>query len=343
MLKRKFQDFAKDSDFKFWGIVISRFVWGYSRAAVADKFECSESYVTQVMKKFEADGGHIDHRQYNSGSHFKVARSVKKILVNCITKKPNITSPQLVDQIANKGYHIADRTVRNIRQELGFEKIKPNALPALTNDTQEKRLKYCEERLEDKFSNTCFSDESVFQLAPNKQVLWYRRGEDDKPHLEKPNRNKKIMVWGGISRKGQTPIKIYRLDEQETVTAESYVDCLREYLFDSMDTKFGINNWRFVQDNARPHVAKHTMEYLDKHKIKLISHPPYSPDLNPIEKVWAWMKQDICQTAYDDVEELMDAIEEKWLSMSISYQNSLIDHHIKVIEEVYNVGGQYLK
>jgi len=47
------------------------------------------------------------------------------------------------------------------------------------------------------------------------------------------------MIWGGISRKGQTPLQIYRLDEGEKVTAESYVDCLENNLIESMDRKFG--------------------------------------------------------------------------------------------------------
>lgn len=35
------------------------------------------------------------------------------------------------------------------------------------------------------------------------------------------------------------------------------------------------------------------MKYLRKKNWKLINHPPYSPDLNPIEKVWCSMKQTI--------------------------------------------------
>ena len=63
------------------------------------------------------------------------------------------------------------------------------------------------------FTNTCFSDESNSQLAANRQVLWYRKGEDEKPHLNKFKNNKKVMIWGGISRKGQIELYVYRLDE----------------------------------------------------------------------------------------------------------------------------------
>jgi len=33
--------------------------------------------------------------------------------------------------------------------------------------------------------------------------------------------------------------------------------------------------------------------FIEENKMKGIKHPPYSPDLNPIEKVWIWMKVEI--------------------------------------------------
>ena len=45
-----------------------------------------------------------------------------------------------------------------------------------------------------------------------------------------------------------------------------------------------------MQDNAPPHKAARTMEELEERQITPILWPPYSPDLNPIEAVWNWMK-----------------------------------------------------
>jgi len=78
-------------------------------------------------------------------------------------------------------------------------------LPNLSEINIQSRLDYCVKHITDKFSNAVFTDESNFQLAANNQILWYRRDEEEKPHLVKPRNNKKIMIWGGISRKGQTP------------------------------------------------------------------------------------------------------------------------------------------
>jgi transposase len=311
MPKRKLEDFKDDTQFRFWGIVISRFVWQKSRSEVATAFFCSEQYVTKVMNKFEEDGGYIDHRQFNRAEHLKTKLSVEKAIVKTLKKKPNSSSTQLQETVAKKGYDVSDRCIRNIRKELGYTKIATSLLPNLSEANLESRMKY-------------------------------RREEDDKPHLTKPRNNQKIMVWGGISRKGQTHLKIYRLDQGETVTAESYVDCLKKNLIDFMEQRHGQDKWRLVQDNARPHTAGHTQDFLEGKNIKVIVHPPYSPDLNPIEKVWAWMKSEIGQTTYDDIKDLIKVVKRKWDSMTISYQNSLIDHHMSVIRKVYDSGGAYV-
>lgn len=59
-----------------------------------------------------------------------------------------------------------------------------------------------------------------------------------------------------------------------------------------------------VMDNAAFHKSKKTQELIESVGCRIIFLPPYSPDLNPIEKFWAnmkrWIKQQIgtCQELY---------------------------------------------
>lgn len=48
-----------------------------------------------------------------------------------------------------------------------------------------------------------------------------------------------------------------------------------------------------IMDNATFHKSKRTQDLIEKAGCKLIFLPPYSPDLNPIEKYWAWFKAQI--------------------------------------------------
>jgi transposase len=46
-----------------------------------------------------------------------------------------------------------------------------------------------------------------------------------------------------------------------------------------------------VMDNLSPHKAAGVRALIEKHGAELLYLPPYSPDLNPIEKAWSKLKQ----------------------------------------------------
>lgn len=58
------------------------------------------------------------------------------------------------------------------------------------------------------------------------------------------------------------------------------------------------NNIYLFCDNARYYRNKEVKKYLETSKIKLCFLPPYSPNLNPIERLWKWMKERVIYNAY---------------------------------------------
>lgn len=62
-------------------------------------------------------------------------------------------------------------------------------------------------------------------------------------------------------------------------------------------------------DNARYYRNKAVTEYLRISKIRLHFLPPYSPNLNPIERLWKWMKERVIyNTYYEGFEEFKSAV-----------------------------------
>ena len=51
-------------------------------------------------------------------------------------------------------------------------------------------------------------------------------------------------------------------------------------------------------DNARYYRNKAVTKYLQTSKIRLRFLPPYSPNLNPIERLWKWMKERVIYNTY---------------------------------------------
>ena len=74
-----------------------------------------------------------------------------------------------------------------------------------------------------------------------------------------------------------------------------------------------------MQDNAKPHSAKATLEYMNQRGLIPIFWPSNSPDLNPIETLWDMMK-DYIQEKHPDIHtkyaQLRTTVWEAWSSIS---------------------------
>ena len=80
-----------------------------------------------------------------------------------------------------------------------------------------------------------------------------------------------------------------------------YSEILTSYLIPFAKSLFG-NQAIFHQDNAATHRTFHCMNLMNISHLRTIKAPAYSPDLNPIELMWADMKNFIaeCRCQNDD-------------------------------------------
>ena len=73
-----------------------------------------------------------------------------------------------------------------------------------------------------------------------------------------------------------------------------------------------------IMDNMKSHHAKAVKKLLDSSEIRYIYLPPYSPDLNPIEKLWSKVKAFLRKFKARTLDALPNAIQNAFHSVTIS-------------------------
>ena len=76
----------------------------------------------------------------------------------------------------------------------------------------------------------------------------------------------------------------------------------------------------FMHDNAPCHRARKVTAWLGRKRIKILTWPPQSPDLNPIENVWDKIFDAIRkrENQPNSIGQLKSAILEEWKNLPLS-------------------------
>jgi transposase len=181
--------------------------------------------------------------------------------------------------------------MRNWLQRHDFSYKKPALVPGKASEQQQREWLAEYEKLKQNLSvdeTICFID----GVHPTHNVQpaygWIQKGV-----------RKEIPTNSGRSRinlSGVIDVISHKVlvQEDEMLNAEATIGFFRK-IEEAYSEK---NRVHIFCDNARYYRNKAVTEYLKTSKIRLHFLPPYSPNLNPIERLWKWMKERVIYNTY---------------------------------------------
>ena len=229
-----------------------------------------------------------------------------------------------------------------IKNGVNLSKLPKN--PLISSINQENRLIWSKKFIEkssDFWDNIVWSDETMVRSNPQHKDLFFkaRNGEIQRKNLvnaKSQNEGVRVMFWGCFSKHDLGPL----VPIEGILNSEKYKELLEKYLvpiFEKSDKKL-----IFMQDNAPIHKSKLVNEFLADHGIPTLQWPAQSPDLNPIENMWAVLKgrrarQKLTPKTKKD---LIDQMTELWSNIETDFRRNLSNSIPKRLSKVIKNKGK---
>ena len=155
--------------------------------------------------------------------------------------------------------------------------------------SEEKRQQYKESIKDIPPTHLVYIDESGIDMSLCKDKGWRNKSEQLLGKKSGKYYQRTNMIAGYVNHKSIAPMVFN--GSCNTLLIEAWVE---QFL-----TKALKPGQVVIMDNASFHKSQKTKNLIESVGCKLIFLPPYSPDLNPIEKFWANMKQSIMNNISD--------------------------------------------
>ena len=82
-------------------------------------------------------------------------------------------------------------------------------------------------------------------------------------------------------------------------------------------------------DNDPKHTSKVVAKWLRDNKVKVLEWPPQSPDLKPLEHLWAELKKLVRARRPTNLTQLHQLCQEEWAKIHPTYCDKLVESHPK--------------
>jgi transposase len=295
---------------------------------------------------------HAKDMPRNKGGRSKcLSHQDRRFLVRSITSGSAKTAVDATKQLqAGLNISVTPHTVRNALKEVGLGAIKKPAKPKITKKQACARLDFakshCNWTLDD-WQQVIWSDETKVNRFCSDGCLWawIRDGEELQPrHVKQTVKHGggSIMMWGCMTWHGIG----YCCRINGKMDQQMYLQILGDELLQTIEYyNMDQNHVIFQHDNDPKHTAKSVKAWLAKQDFKVLEWPASSPDLNPIEHLWAHLKMQLAkyESPPKGLNELWERLEDEWEKISVDVVRNLIQSLPCRLEAVVKAKGYWTK
>ena len=270
--------------------VILLFDKGWTHEKISEALFLDEGTIRNYRKRYVEGGIFGLVTDTHSGRRSFLSPNEQEILKQKLTQTIFMDSKKVVAYIKNRfDVDYSVRGVTALLHSLGFVYKKAKSVPGKAN--KEKQELFIEEylRLRDKSEGKIYFADSVHpQHNPVISYGWIQKGED----FEIPTNCGRyhLNITGAID-----------IDSMEVVTRSSdWVDAnaIRGLLRVLRAKNPSGEVIYLILDNARYNRSSRVKELAQKLGIELVYLPAYSPNLNPIERLWKFFKRKVLYNRY---------------------------------------------
>lgn len=198
----------------------------------------------------------------------------------------------------------------------------------MTPRHRRKRLEFAKCHLNYDWKKVLWSDETKMERFGQHRYVWRQNRDAYKDRhliLTVKYGGGSVMFWGCFNSRG--PEALVKIDD--IMNSTKYQAILADNLVASA-RRLGLGRmWTFQQDIDPKHTSRSTQKWFCDNKINVLPWPSQSPDLNPIEILWAELKRAVEKRKPENVKDLERICIEEWSKIPTNVFLNLVKHYRK--------------